>query len=279
MGAEENLLEIRPLEEPDEIPAEEKNDDFISAFERAKVSDVDYLVKLEALESEGRDDEVAVARLDRELRAKVRVQLGLTPRPNRKEFNRADHARSFGIDPSLELPPNRQKDAHTDLVLQTLKYPDELESFLEKISDDARLAEQEMGVSTLFLAFGFLEWYEADHSDKNAFAPLLLLPVRLEDKKVKGKTIYFLSAREGVVEANLSLQKLLEKDFNLLQKRNGRRACQPSDQQCSDFSREPRLERVLAGSGMRPGAAARTQIPLRFSTMTTIFRRAACRRA
>jgi hypothetical protein len=132
LGAEENLLEIRPLEEPDEIPSDEKNDDFISAFEHAKVSDVDYLVKLEALESEGRDDEVAVARLDRELRAKVRVQLGLTPRPNRKEFNRADHARSFGIDPSLELLPNRQKekDAHSDLVLQTLKYPDELESFL-----------------------------------------------------------------------------------------------------------------------------------------------------
>ena len=116
--------------------------------------------------------------------------------------------------PSLELLPNRQKDAHTDLVLQTLKYPDELESFLEKISDDARLAEQEMGVSTLFLAFGFLEWYEADHSDKKAFAPLLLLPVRLDHKKVKGKTVYFLSAREGVVEANLSLQKLLEKDFS-----------------------------------------------------------------
>ncbi len=71
-----------------------------------------------------------------------------------------------------------------------------------------------MGVSTLFLAFGFLEWYEADHSDKNAFASLLLLPVRLENKKVKGKTIYFLSAREGVVEANL-IQKLLEKDFRI----------------------------------------------------------------
>jgi hypothetical protein len=194
LGPEENSLEI------------------ISAFEHARVSDVDYLVKLEALESEARDDEFEVARLDGELRDKIRAQLGLPPRPTRKEINRADHARSFGIDPSLELPSNR-KDTHTSLVLQTLKYPDELESILAKISDDARLAEQEMGVSTLFLAFGFLEWYEADHSDKKAFAPLLLLPVRLEDKKVKGKTAYFLSAREGVVEANLSLQKLLEKDF------------------------------------------------------------------
>ena len=42
---------------------------------------------------------------------------------------------------------------------------------MEKIANDARLAEQEMGVSTLFLAFGFLEWYEADDSDKKAYAP------------------------------------------------------------------------------------------------------------
>jgi hypothetical protein len=44
-----------------------------------------------------------------------------------------------------------------------------------------------MGVSTLFLAFGFLEWYEADDSDKKAYAPLLLLPVKVERQKLRGK--------------------------------------------------------------------------------------------
>jgi hypothetical protein len=63
------------------------------------------------------------------------------------------------------------------LGLQTLKFPDELEAVMEKISGDARLAEQEMGLSTLFLAFSLLEWYESDASDKKAWAPLLLLPV------------------------------------------------------------------------------------------------------
>jgi Protein of unknown function (DUF4011) len=54
------------------------------------------------------------------------------------------------------------------LGLQTLKFPDELEAVMEKISGDARLAEQEMGLSTLFLAFSLLEWYESDASDKKA---------------------------------------------------------------------------------------------------------------
>ena len=85
---------------------------------------------------------------------------------------------------------------------------------MEKISADARLAEQEMGLSTLYLAFGFLEWFESEASDKNAFAPLLLLPVRLEVQKFKGKAVYSISAREGEAEANLSLQKWLEKDFD-----------------------------------------------------------------
>ena len=84
---------------------------------------------------------------------------------------------------------------------------------MEKISSDAQLAEQEMGLSTLFVAFGFLEWYESDTSDKYAFAPLLLLPVQIEKTKVRGKNSYSLSLREGGVEANLSLQKLLEEKF------------------------------------------------------------------
>jgi hypothetical protein len=41
-----------------------------------------------------------------------------------------------------------------------------------KIVGDAKLAEQQVGISTLFPLFGFLKWYESDASDKKAFAPL-----------------------------------------------------------------------------------------------------------
>ena len=102
-------------------------------------------------------------------------------------------------------------------VLQTMKFPDELEAILEKISGDARLAEQEMGLSTLYLGFGLPPVVRFRHlSDKKAFAPLLLLPVSLQKSKVRGKTVFSLSAREDRAEANLSLQKLLEQRARVL---------------------------------------------------------------
>lgn len=211
---EEASLRILPLDEPEDVPREERSEDFIAALEQARVSDIEFLMKLEALGSLGRDDEIALSRLERELRDRVRSQLGLPPRPKKGEINRTEHARSVGIDPNPELQPRISKASHTDQSLQTLKFPDELESITDKISSDARLAEQEMGLSTLFLAFGFLEWYESDESENKAFAPLLLLPVRLEAEKVRGHEVFYLSVREAAAETNLSLQKLLEKNFN-----------------------------------------------------------------
>jgi Protein of unknown function (DUF4011) len=211
---EDAALKIAFLQPPDDIPPEERTEDFISALEHAKVSDIEYITKLDELERAERDDEFAFAAIERELRIKVRAQLGLPPRPGRNDVNRADHARSLGIDPSPDLQQERSESSPDDDSLRTLKYPDELESIMEKISSDARLAEQEMGVSTLFLAFGFLEWYEADDSDKRAYAPLLLLPINVESRKVRGKDIYYLSARESGGETNLSLQKLLEERYN-----------------------------------------------------------------
>ena len=57
-------IRISFLPEPDGLPQEEKTEDFLAALEHAKVSDIDYLTKLDALESEGRDDEIELMRLD-----------------------------------------------------------------------------------------------------------------------------------------------------------------------------------------------------------------------
>lgn len=206
-------LEILHLPEADDLPQDERAEDFIAALEHAKVSDIEYLTKIQALESTGRDDEFEIAKAERILRDKVREELGLPPRPNRTTINPADHARSIGIDPSVELQPSALKDTHSDKKLQTLKWADNLESILERIADNARLAEQETGLSTLHLTFGFLEWCEKDGS-KKLFAPLLLLPVRLNRSKVgRSKLIFTLSATTEAAEANLCLQKKVDRDF------------------------------------------------------------------
>lgn len=214
LAGEDASLRIDPLEEPEDTPPEEKTEEFIAALEHAKVSNLEYLTKLQALESSGRDDELSLAKLERELRDYIRSEFELPPRPKKAEINRAEHARRANIDPNPELGRVKAKPSHSDAALQTLKFPDELERVLEKIVADARLSEQEMGLSTLFLSFGFLEWYESDNSDKRAFAPLLLLPVAIDVKKAYGRNSFHLSAIESSAESNLSLQKLLETEFH-----------------------------------------------------------------
>jgi very-short-patch-repair endonuclease len=212
---EDASFDLVPLPDPPEIPVDERTEEFLSALAHAKASDLEYMTSIKALESTGRDDEFALADAERELRERVRKQLGLPPRPTRKTINPADHAREHSIDPSFELEAASTKPEHSARRLHTLKWVETLDAIMEKISDDARLAEQEMGLSTLFLVFGFLEWYEAEDTTKKHFAPLLLLPVTISNRKnAKGKKVYSIVAAAEGADINLSLRKRVQKDFN-----------------------------------------------------------------
>jgi hypothetical protein len=131
----------------------------------------------------------------------------------RDDRKRIGHAAVSSINPSVDLEPTAVHAGHTNKALQTVKYPDELESTMEKIIDQARLSEEEAGISTLFLAFGFLEWYESDDSDKAYYAPLLLLPVKVKGSGLTGKPVFSIQADEEEAETNVSLQKFLETTY------------------------------------------------------------------
>lgn len=206
-------LDLKALDEPNDTPADERSEDFLEALEHAHNTDIEYLTQVRALESIGRADDYAIAAADIELRTRVRATLGMLPRSTLKEINRNEHARSLGINPNVELPLDSDSKSKRPSGLQTLKFPTELESTLELIAADARLAEQEMGLSTLFLAFGFVEWYASADSDNKAFAPLLLLPVTLDRRKVQGKWRYSVSSPAVSAEVNLSFQRLLDLEF------------------------------------------------------------------
>ncbi len=103
---------------------------------------------------------------------------------------------------------------HTDTRLQTSITPEALQRCLLNIFREARSLEEEQGVSVLFLALGFLRWYESPSSDTERFAPLLLYPVDLLRDKVRGRLR--LKARDDELEVNLSLKSRLMNDFGLL---------------------------------------------------------------
>jgi hypothetical protein len=97
--------------------------------------------------------------------------------------------------------------------LQTSLSPELLHKRLHAIHRDAKTAEEERGVNILFLALGFLRWYEDEKSEVPREAPLILLPVSLV-RDVKHST-FDVKLREDDIATNQALQERLRGDFGL----------------------------------------------------------------
>lgn len=102
---------------------------------------------------------------------------------------------------------------YTDIHLDTLLGPDALAKKLLKIARDARTAEEEQGVNILYLALGFVTWFEDEKSDVRREAPLVLLPVELV--RNQRTSTYDLRIRPDDLITNLPLQQRWQDDFGL----------------------------------------------------------------
>jgi hypothetical protein len=92
-------------------------------------------------------------------------------------------------------------------ALQTRLGANALGRKLLKFWRDAKTLEEEQGVNILYVAIGFLRWYEDDKSNVVRAAPLVLVPVSLErDRRLSSFT---LRAREDDVSTNLPLAERL----------------------------------------------------------------------
>ena len=89
----------------------------------------------------------------------------------------------------------------------------ELGERLVHIHRAARSALEESGANTLYLALGFLRWYETDASPRELRAPLLLLPLTLERTSVRSAFRLTLSGEEAQV--NVTLLQKLATDFGV----------------------------------------------------------------
>ena len=101
----------------------------------------------------------------------------------------------------------------TDRLLDTSLGTDALQKRLLQLARDARTAEEEQGINILFLALGFLAWFEDEKSEVRRQAPLILVPVELV--RNERTSTYDISAREEDVVTNLPLQSRLREDFGL----------------------------------------------------------------
>ncbi len=98
-------------------------------------------------------------------------------------------------------------------MIETALSPAALFLQLLKMRSDAQTFLEEQGANLLFLAVGFLHWYESDSASEPRRAPLLLLPCTL----VRGvaNERFELQPTGDDVEVNLSLAAKLRADFGI----------------------------------------------------------------
>ncbi len=119
----------------------------------------------------------------------------------------------------LPEPTEDPEDRHIDLCLQTPLLDKPLERRSKNILRSWRSGIDETGMNFLYLAMGFLDWYEDDHSDVLNRAPLILVPVHIERARLNRRTncyTYVISYSEEDIESNLSLAEMLDNKFDLI---------------------------------------------------------------
>jgi very-short-patch-repair endonuclease len=103
---------------------------------------------------------------------------------------------------------------HANTRLQTLLTTEGLQKRLLDLYFDARTLEEEQGVNILYLALGFLKWFEAPSSDIARFAPLILVPVSLQRGTATER--FRLRWTQEDAASNLSLVTLMRREHGLV---------------------------------------------------------------
>ncbi len=138
-----------------------------------------------------------LSELEKTTAADVEVEIGLfeDDEPERPEA-------------SDELAPH-----HVDTKLQTKKKREQLLRSLLKIHSESKAFIEEQGTNVLYLALGFLEWYESETADKERLAPLVLIPVEMFRANAKEDFKVRYSGED--LDTNLSLQAKLALEFGI----------------------------------------------------------------
>jgi hypothetical protein len=98
-------------------------------------------------------------------------------------------------------------------VLRSALKEDELAKRLTTLYRNEKTSLEETGANTLYLALGFLKWFEEDKPAVERFSPIVLLPIEMQ--KGRGKKGYTLRALNDLYQINLSLIEMLRVDFEI----------------------------------------------------------------
>jgi hypothetical protein len=124
-----------------------------------------------------------------------------SPKPNRVNLNAEE------LESCL-----RSRNLNPDNLVTGL-FDKRLDKTLKRLSLAAQTSLSEQGVNSLFLAFGFVRWFESADSDVETISPLLLVPVTLS--KEHGESTWVVKPVDDDIVVNHSLAELFRSDFRI----------------------------------------------------------------
>lgn len=121
--------------------------------------------------------------------------------------------RTFEIENEKDLIHSIAEQEFASGRIRTFLTEDELNISLKSLYRTARSSLEENGANTLFLALGFLRWFETDQSEKARYAPIVLIPVDIV-RNVRDKG-YIIRSRQEETQVNITLLEYLKQDHGL----------------------------------------------------------------
>ncbi len=97
--------------------------------------------------------------------------------------------------------------------LRTFLSESETVKRIVKLYRSAKASLEENGSNTLYLALGFLKWYETDISEKARYAPLVMIPLEIVRKSARQG--YVIRARDEEPQFNITLLEKLRGEFDI----------------------------------------------------------------
>ena len=152
-----------------------------------------------------------LARLEDEIARGVSFKI--LPMPKEQTFTASD-SRIFELENNADRIAAISEAEFKNDRLRSYCTDTELEQKLKKLHRSAKSSLEENGANTLYLALGFLKWYETDKSEKARYAPLVLVPVDLV-RNLREKA-YSLRLRDEESMMNVTLLELLRQDHGIV---------------------------------------------------------------
>lgn len=195
----------------------EETAEFKDALSCARLEDFKYRSAMTEIDQTAEENLDKVQLLERELKDRVRASIGLPLRQEKiDQTSLRQHAINCGISPNYELPlptEAHEDGRHHDNHIQTLLLHEQLERRLNTLLLRCRTIEQETGINSLKIAFGFLEWQDQIMTS-SSYAPLILLPVHLEKLLTPAGSEFRLIATESEAEGNIVLDMKFRTAFD-----------------------------------------------------------------